>query len=351
MYGHFHFEVQRSTNPKAITDYMKFIANSAPATQRRAPFRSSSHQSQEHGAAPCLGMVSARWMIVMASAASKALASSSVMLPGQWLTANQQLVSPAGASILTMQGDGNLVLSDFTGAILWTTKTGHSPNAKLALQQSDGNLVLYDSSGHCIWQAQTAGKGAVQAQVQDDCNFVVYGAGMRALWATFSQCSAPPPKPTQQCDVPGQFPAGHSPALQAQRPPQQTDEQAKLLKRVTSDAVGKSANARTAVGQLVQEALKEIANDQTVPAEIRRMGVDEMLDLLTWEFMRLPLTHNAPLKDAAAINDDTKMTTTLTNGYLQNVAQRYLLGVESKSNLIGESQVHDLIRITMFSNL
>ena len=69
------------------------------------------------------------------------------------------------------------------------------------------------------------------------------------------------------------------------------------------------------------------------------MGVSELFALLEWEFKRLPLIHNAPLKDAAKINDDTKMMTTLTNGYLQNVAQRYLLGVESKHNLINEGQV------------
>lgn len=76
-----------------------------------------------------------------------------------------------------------------------------------------------------------------------------------------------------------------------------------------------------------------------MPAAIKRMGADELLELLTWEFRRLPLIHNAPLEDAAKINDDTKMMTTLTNGYLQNVAQRYLLGVESQKNLINEGRI------------
>jgi hypothetical protein len=33
------------------------------------------------------------------------------------------------------------------------------------------------------------------------------------------------------------------------------------------------------------------------------------------------------------------MKTTLTNGYLQSVAQRYILGVETKGNLLGEGNI------------
>ena len=111
------------------------------------------------------------------------------------------------------------------------------------------------------------------------------------------------------------------------------------MERVTHDAASRSSSARTSVERLIEEALQQIADDPAMPTEIKRMGVSELFALLEWEFKRLPLTHNAPLKDAAKINDDTKMMTTLTNGYLQNVAQRYLLGVESKKNLINEGSI------------
>lgn len=149
----------------------------------------------------------------------------------------------------------------------------------------------------------------------------------------------PGPAPSGQCDVPGTYPSGHTEALQEQRPPQQTSSQATLVETVTRGAEGRSDAAKAALQQLVQTALDEIAHDTSIPEEIRRMGAGEMMDVLQWEFARLPLIHNAPLEDAAQINDDTKMTTTLTNGYLQNVAQRYLLGVESKKNLINEGAV------------
>ena len=66
---------------------------------------------------------------------------------------------------------------------------------------------------------------------------------------------------------------------------------------------------------------------------------ETLLEMLTWEFKRLPSIHNAPLEQKAAINDDTDMQTTLTNGYLQNVAQRYVLGVEETNNMIGEGRI------------
>lgn len=63
--------------------------------------------------------------------------------------------------------------------------------------------------------------------------------------------------------------------------------------------------------------------------------------MLSWEFARLPLIHNGPLDDSdpAGCKDDTDLFTSLTNGYLQNVCQRFVLGVEADSNLEGEHEI------------
>jgi len=98
------------------------------------------------------------------------------------------------------------VTADNTGAVLWATGTTQVPNAQLVLQKGDGNLVLYDSGGRAMWNAHTAGQGAVEALLQDDCNFVVYGAGRQPLWATYSRCTAPPPPPPPAPPGPGPGP-------------------------------------------------------------------------------------------------------------------------------------------------
>ena len=65
--------------------------------------------------------------------------------------------------------------------------------------------------------------------------------------------------------------------------------------------------------------------------------------MLTWEFKRLPILHNGPLntKEDPAISDDSDLTTTLSNGYLQNVCQRYVLGVEGKTNFENEGAISE----------
>jgi hypothetical protein len=62
-----------------------------------------------------------------------------------------------------------------------------------------------------------------------------------------------------------------------------------------------------------------------------------IVEILKWEFKRLPILHNGPLNPGGGdIPDDSDLLTTLSNGYIQNVCQRWLLGVEKKGNFEGE---------------
>ena len=64
---------------------------------------------------------------------------------------------------------------------LWSTGTaGTSPGR--VVMQGDGNLVIYDASGAPVWASNTPGNGAARAVVQDDGNFVVYDSAWQPLW-------------------------------------------------------------------------------------------------------------------------------------------------------------------------
>jgi hypothetical protein len=55
-----------------------------------------------------------------------------------------------------MQGDGNLVVYDATGAPTWYTSTGGKGTAPFNLiMQTDGNLVIYDAYSTPTWYTST----------------------------------------------------------------------------------------------------------------------------------------------------------------------------------------------------
>ena len=43
-----------------------------------------------------------------------------------------------------------------------------------------------------------------------------------------------------------------------------------------------------------------------MPNEVKQLSVSEAIELISWEFSHLQLIHNAPLVDAAKINDDVR---------------------------------------------
>ena len=53
-------------------------------------------------------------------------------------------------NVLTMQTDGNLVLTTSTGTVLWSTNTGGNTNARLCVLRT-GKLVIYKSDGTELW--------------------------------------------------------------------------------------------------------------------------------------------------------------------------------------------------------
>lgn len=103
---------------------------------------------------------------------------------GQKLDSGQSLTSNNGAYTLTLQDDGNLVLTE-GGSPVWASDTsGHS--AGRAEVQSDGNFVVYDNGGGALWSSNTEGRSDVKLVLQDDRNLVLY-SGADSVWSSGTQ--------------------------------------------------------------------------------------------------------------------------------------------------------------------
>lgn len=81
--------------------------------------------------------------------------------------------------------DGNLVLYDLSAGPpparpLWSSNTPARGVETCTL--SNGNLILTDGSGKMIWETGTQGSNVSYLNVQDDGNVVIYEP--RPLWAT-----------------------------------------------------------------------------------------------------------------------------------------------------------------------
>ncbi|MCM6775152.1 LysM peptidoglycan-binding domain-containing protein [Nocardia sp. CDC159] len=93
-----------------------------------------------------------------------------------------------GAYTLTLQNDGNLVLSE-PGGVVWATNT-HEQGVKRAVLQDDGNFVLYSDDGPA-WATDTDGKEVDRLVVQADRNVVLYGKDGSAVWASGTNTDNP----------------------------------------------------------------------------------------------------------------------------------------------------------------
>ncbi|WP_380284025.1 FG-GAP-like repeat-containing protein [Kitasatospora purpeofusca] len=91
-----------------------------------------------------------------------------------------------GTAKLTMQADGNLVLTK-AGKTFWASNTAGNPNA-FARMQADGNLVVYSADGSkALWNSHTNGKPNSYAMVLEHGVLVIYNPAGQGQWTSGSQ--------------------------------------------------------------------------------------------------------------------------------------------------------------------
>ncbi len=149
-----------------------------PATiGRRSLLKSGAKAGLAAGALALLGNTATAQPTAAASGTTT-LYSGERLYPGQFLR------SQNGAYVLTMQGDGNLVIYAPGNVALWST--GTRGNLFLG-NQGDGNLVLYTVSepvSYGGWNSNTPGRGASRLVMQDDGNLVLYPDAGGHSWAS-----------------------------------------------------------------------------------------------------------------------------------------------------------------------
>lgn len=104
---------------------------------------------------------------------------------GPVLTAGQELRSgesvTAGEYRLVMQTDGNLVMYAAGGRVRWHSWSFGNPGAR-AVMQGDGNFVVYSSAGSPLWHSRTWNNPGSRTVVQPDGNLVVYRSDGFPMW-------------------------------------------------------------------------------------------------------------------------------------------------------------------------
>ncbi|MFC3894844.1 LysM peptidoglycan-binding domain-containing protein [Lentzea rhizosphaerae] len=130
---------------------------------------------------------------------------------GQELTRGQQLTT-ANGYMLTLQSDGNLVLSEDTGTV-WASGTDGKGAVRAALQD-DGNFVLYTGDNNAVWATNTAGNNGSRLVLQDDRNLVIIAGDGSAKWASGTNTASPQAVPEAAAPV-VEEPAPAAPAAPA----------------------------------------------------------------------------------------------------------------------------------------
>lgn len=113
-----------------------------------------------------------------------------MLLPGEGLAINQQIVSCDGRFTLSLQGNSNLVLY-LAGQPLWASNTVGLNAAEFTFL-ADGNVVLLDTTGKILFRTNTAGLLGTMFIIQNDGNVVLYdgpaGGPNNPLYSTGTCC-------------------------------------------------------------------------------------------------------------------------------------------------------------------
>eukprot|EP00026_Physarum_polycephalum_P019463 Phypoly_transcript_21490.p1 GENE.Phypoly_transcript_21490~~Phypoly_transcript_21490.p1 ORF type:complete len:118 (+),score=16.82 Phypoly_transcript_21490:255-608(+) len=95
------------------------------------------------------------------------------------------LVSQNCLVTLGLQPNGNLVLTQLPGTILWQSGVDSQSTNFRQIMQSDGNFVTYNAESGADWSSGSWGAtGVYHLMLQDDGNLVIYDDSWHPTWST-----------------------------------------------------------------------------------------------------------------------------------------------------------------------
>jgi hypothetical protein len=106
----------------------------------------------------------------------------SILPSGGVLAPGAALSSPDGRHTLMVLDDGDVVLLGPDASTRWSTGTS-VPGSTLTLRE-DGNLVVTDPDGNRPWRSRTAGHPGASLVMQDDGDLILYDAAGAPIWST-----------------------------------------------------------------------------------------------------------------------------------------------------------------------
>ncbi|WGL61079.1 hypothetical protein QEJ31_05655 [Pigmentibacter sp. JX0631] len=109
----------------------------------------------------------------------------SILEPGETLVAGRVLQSPNLCFTLGFRDQGNLVITNRSGKVIWSSNTYNTFATQLYIDYGS-NLKLLNSTGAPInWQTNTSGAFGF-LRLQNDGNLVIYSDAFKPLWYTGS---------------------------------------------------------------------------------------------------------------------------------------------------------------------
>jgi hypothetical protein len=165
-------DTTRTKPPAAAAEQHGAVRTNVAQTSVQAPSRSGRATSEKAS---------------RATKASRTRSAKPGSAPAQTRVVHGTYVLRPGHSIgtkrmrLALRTDGDLVLRDQDGKLVWSTGTRAS--GAHAVFQADGNFVLYSSDDATLWSSRTDGHDGAVLVLQSDGNLTIRQGGT-TLWAT-----------------------------------------------------------------------------------------------------------------------------------------------------------------------
>lgn len=102
---------------------------------------------------------------------------------GHGLPKGALIASELRRSTFGIRADGNAVVTDGRGRVVWASNTGGHPNAYVSVQ-TDGNVVIRSATNAALWATHTRSGPGARLIMQADGNLVLRAADGRAVWST-----------------------------------------------------------------------------------------------------------------------------------------------------------------------